>query len=71
MSEGWFTDLTKDVWKESFLGEFLNNYAYVTFLVSLLDVIKQNDCFLSSLRFLEGIFDVKCENNCIMFCCDY
>lgn len=61
MSEGWFTDLTKDAWKESFLGEFLNNYTYVTFLVSLLDVLKQNDCLLSSSRFLEGIFYVKCE----------
>lgn len=61
MSEGWFTDLTKDAWKENFLEEFLNNYAYVTFLVSLLGVIKQNDCLLSSSRFLKGIFDVKCE----------
>lgn len=61
MSEGWFTDLTKDAWKENFLGKFLNNYAYVIFLVSLLGVIKQNDCLLSSSRFLKGIFDVKCE----------
>lgn len=61
MSEGWFTDLTKDAWKENFLGKFLNNYAYVIFLVSLLGVIKQNDCLLSSSRFLKGIFDVKWE----------
>lgn len=61
MSEGWFTDLTKNAWEESIMREFLNNYAYVTFLVSLLDVTKQNDCFLSSSRFLEGTFDVKYE----------